>query len=136
MDKSKLQLGHEALALLTAMNSVQQYNTLALAWSVAGQMFSIGARYQWVTISYLVGFIVPVPFYLAWRFTKIECFRYFYTGIVLWYMVRRVNPGSSITQFGPLTSLSGLALRGRQLLYFYLFPPRRRRPVVAAQVPP
>ena len=66
--------------------NVQQYNTLAIAWSIAGDMFSVGARYQWVTISYLVGFIVPVPFWLLYRYTKIEFFRYVNLGIILWYM--------------------------------------------------
>ncbi|GAM88615.1 hypothetical protein ANO11243_066490 [Dothideomycetidae sp. 11243] len=66
--------------------TIQQYNTLGIAWSVAGDMFSVGARYQWVTISYLVGFIVPVPFWLLYRYTKIEFFRYANLGMILWYM--------------------------------------------------
>ncbi|TVY27147.1 Oligopeptide transporter [Lachnellula hyalina] len=66
--------------------NVQQYNTLAIAWSIAGDLFSVGARYQWVTISYLVGFIVPVPFYLLHRYTKIRFFEYINLPIVLWYM--------------------------------------------------
>ncbi|KAH6672407.1 OPT oligopeptide transporter protein-domain-containing protein [Halenospora varia] len=66
--------------------NVQQYNTLAIAWSIAGDMFSVGARYQWVTISYLLGFIVPVPFWLLYRKTKIEFFNYINLSIILWYM--------------------------------------------------
>ena len=66
--------------------TVQQYNTLAIAWSIAGDMFSVGARYQWVTIAYLVGFIVPFPFWIAYRYTKIEFFRYINLAIILWYM--------------------------------------------------
>lgn len=66
--------------------NVQQYNTLAIAWSIAGDMFSIGARYQWVTIAYLVGFIVPVPFWLLYRKTKIQFFEYINLSIILWYM--------------------------------------------------
>jgi hypothetical protein len=66
--------------------NVQQYNTLAIAWSIAGDMFSIGARYQWVTISYLLGFIVPVPFWFAYKYTKIEFFNYINLSIILWYM--------------------------------------------------
>ena len=66
--------------------NVQQFNTLGIAWSIAGDMFSIGARYQWVTIAYLVGFIVPVPFWLLYRYTKIEAFRYFNLAIILWFM--------------------------------------------------
>lgn len=66
--------------------TVQQYNTLAIAWSIAGDMFSVGARYQWVTISYLIGFLVPLPFFFAYRYTKLEIFRYLNLSIILWYM--------------------------------------------------
>ncbi|KAF2152269.1 OPT superfamily oligopeptide transporter [Myriangium duriaei CBS 260.36] len=66
--------------------NVQQYNTLAIAWSIAGDMFSVGARYQWVTISYLVGFVVPLPFYFLYRYTGNEQFRYWNMSIILWYM--------------------------------------------------
>jgi hypothetical protein len=66
--------------------NVQQYNTLALAWSMAGDMFSVGARYEWVTLSYLIGFIVPIPFWLIYRYTKIRFFSYINLSIILWYM--------------------------------------------------
>lgn len=66
--------------------TVQQYNTLAIAWSIAGSMFSVGVRYQWVTIAYLVGFVVPVPFWVAYRYTGVEFFRYVNLAIILWYM--------------------------------------------------
>ena len=49
-------------------------------------MFSIGSRYQWVTISYLLGFIAPIPFWIAYRFTKWQIFRYLNTSMILWYM--------------------------------------------------
>ncbi|KAE9366497.1 OPT superfamily oligopeptide transporter [Stipitochalara longipes BDJ] len=70
--------------------NVQQYSTLAIAWSIAGDMFSIGARYQWVTIAYLIGFIVLVPFWLIYRYTKIEFFNYINLSIILWYMGTQV----------------------------------------------
>ncbi|PWY87384.1 OPT superfamily oligopeptide transporter [Aspergillus heteromorphus CBS 117.55] len=61
------------------------FNSLAIAWSIAKDMFSIGGRYQWVTISYLVGFIVPVPFWLAHRYYPSPIFSYLNTSIILWY---------------------------------------------------
>jgi len=80
--------------------NVQQYNTLAVAWSIAKDMFSVGARYEWVTISYLVGFIVPVPFWLAYRYTKIELFRYLNCSLILWYMGWLfVGTNASITMY-------------------------------------
>ncbi|RDK41660.1 OPT superfamily oligopeptide transporter [Aspergillus phoenicis ATCC 13157] len=66
--------------------NVQQFNSLAIAWSIANDMFSIGGRYEWVTIAYLVGFIVPVPFWLANRFYPHPIFSYLNTSIILWYM--------------------------------------------------
>ena len=66
--------------------NVQQYNTLAIAWSIAAEMFSIGGRYQWVTIGYLLGFIVPVQFYLIYKYTGIRFFQYINLAIILWYM--------------------------------------------------
>ncbi|RAH47085.1 OPT family oligopeptide transporter [Aspergillus brunneoviolaceus CBS 621.78] len=65
---------------------IYQFNSLAIAWSMAKDMFSIGGRYQWVTISYLVGFAVPVPFWLANRFYPSGIFSYLNTSIILWYM--------------------------------------------------
>jgi len=66
--------------------NVQQYNTLALAWSMPQKMFSVGARYEWVTLAYLLGFIVPLPFWYLYRKTKIRFFEYINLSIVLWYM--------------------------------------------------
>lgn len=66
--------------------NVQQYNTLAIAWSIAGDMFSVGAQYQWVTLSYLWGFLAPLPMYFAYRYTKWWGFSYLNTSMILWYM--------------------------------------------------
>lgn len=49
-------------------------------------MFSIGARYQWVTIGYLVGFAAPLPMYFAYKYTGWWVFAYFNTSMILWYM--------------------------------------------------
>src|SRR3569833_3281204 len=54
--------------------NVQQFNMFSLAWSMPQKMFSVGARYEWVTLAYLLGFIVPLPFwYLYW----LSLFRFF-----------------------------------------------------------
>ena len=66
--------------------NVQQFNTLAVAWSMAGKLFSIGARYQWVTIAYLLGFVVPLPFYIMNRYRPHPFWRYVNLSIILWYM--------------------------------------------------
>ncbi|KAF2090416.1 OPT superfamily oligopeptide transporter [Saccharata proteae CBS 121410] len=66
--------------------NIQQFNTLAIAWSIAKDMFSIGARYQWVTAAYLVGFLVPFPFWIANKFYPNRFFSYINLSIILWYM--------------------------------------------------
>ncbi|EFY85027.1 hypothetical protein J3459_013049 [Metarhizium acridum] len=40
--------------------NVQAYSTLAVARSMAKDMFSVGSRYQWVILSYLIGFLAPL----------------------------------------------------------------------------
>lgn len=90
--------------------NVQQYNTLAIAWSMAGDMFSVGARYQWVTISYLIGFIVPVPFWLLYRYTKIEFFNYINLSIILWYMGKSI-----LFALFANTNICRMAIRWRKL---------------------
>lgn len=66
--------------------NVQQFNSLAVSWSIAKDMFSVGARYQWVTLSFLLGFAVPIPFWLAYRFWRKKFFAYINLSIILWYM--------------------------------------------------
>ncbi|KAK5112776.1 hypothetical protein LTR62_003874 [Meristemomyces frigidus] len=80
--------------------NIQQFNTLALAWSIAPDMFSVGARYQWVTLSFLVGFVAPLPLYFAYRYTGWWGFRYINTSIILWYFGNLfVGINSSLTSF-------------------------------------
>jgi len=48
--------------------NVQQYNSQAVAWgALAKYLFSVGGRYQWVTIGFLVGFAAPPPLYFLHR---------------------------------------------------------------------
>ncbi|KAL7932812.1 OPT oligopeptide transporter domain-containing protein [Trichoderma chlorosporum] len=80
--------------------NVQGYNTLAVAWSLAKNMFSVGSRYQWVTLGYLLGFAAPIPFWLAWKLTKREIFRDVNTSIIIWYAgVLCVGVNSSLLMF-------------------------------------
>jgi len=67
--------------------NIQMFNTLAIAWSIAPKMFSVGARYQWVTIAYLIGFLAPLPFYALHKlFPRNKVFPYLNSSIILWYM--------------------------------------------------
>lgn len=93
--------------------NIQQFNTLAIAWSIAPKMFSVGARYQWVTLSFLIGFLVPLPFYLAHRFFRPwRVFSYINCSIILWFMGNLfVGINSSITSFFIIAYFSQFYLR-------------------------
>lgn len=93
--------------------NIQQFNTLAIAWSIAPHMFSVGARYQWVTLSFILGFFVPLPFYLAYRyFRPWRVFSYINLSIILWFMGNLfVGINSSITSFFILAYASQFYLR-------------------------
>lgn len=66
--------------------NIQQFNTLAIAWSIAKDMFSVGAKYQWVTLAYLLGFVVPIPMYLGNKIWPHRAWSYFNFSIIAWYM--------------------------------------------------
>ncbi|KAF5655389.1 peptide transporter [Fusarium sp. NRRL 25303] len=92
---------------------VQQFNTLAIAWSIAPKMFSIGARYEWVTIAYLIGFAAPLPFYFAHRFfPHIRLFSYLNIPIILWYLgYLFVGLNASVTSYFILGAFGQFYLR-------------------------
>ena len=47
----------------------QQYNSQAIAWGgLAHELFGVGKIYQWTAWAYLLGFAVPVPFWIIHRY--------------------------------------------------------------------
>ncbi|RFU31628.1 hypothetical protein B7463_g4723, partial [Scytalidium lignicola] len=99
--------------------NVQQFNTLAISWSIASKMFSIGSKYQWVTIAYLLGFIAPVPFWLMNRFFPHPAWRYINTSIILWQMgYLFVGINSAITMFFGLGFFAQWYLRKKYPNFF------------------
>ncbi|KAG2183457.1 hypothetical protein INT43_006463 [Umbelopsis isabellina] len=66
--------------------NVQQFNSGAVTWGgLAHELFSPGKIYYPVAWSFLVGFLVPVPFYLLHRrFPKVG-FNTINTAIVVWF---------------------------------------------------
>jgi hypothetical protein len=44
---------------------VQAFNSQAVAWGMAKELFNVGGRYQWITLSLLLGFILPFPFWIG-----------------------------------------------------------------------
>ena len=55
---------------------IQAFNTLAVAWSIASDMFYVGRWYQWVTLSFLFGFVIPLPLWIANKYFPSKFFRY------------------------------------------------------------
>lgn len=44
----------------------QTFNTNAITWGgLAHELFSVGSKYQWMTLIFIPGFFVPIPFWLA-----------------------------------------------------------------------
>ncbi|PCG96334.1 Oligopeptide transporter OPT superfamily [Penicillium occitanis (nom. inval.)] len=66
--------------------NIQTFNSMAISWSIAPKMFSIGAHYQWVTIVFLLGFLVPLPTYIAYKITGNKNWGYNNPSIILWFM--------------------------------------------------
>jgi hypothetical protein len=92
--------------------NIQQFNTLAIAWSIASKMFSVGSRYEWVTLAFLLGFIIPIPAYIAYRLTGNKNWGYINPSIILWYMGNLfVGINSSLTMFFILAFVSQFYIR-------------------------
>jgi hypothetical protein len=61
----------------------QQYNSQAVAWGgLSHELFSVGSRYQWVPLSYLIGLVAPVPFWLIHRYWPKLHADFLYTPII------------------------------------------------------
>ena len=65
--------------------NIQQFNSLAITFSMAHHLYSVGKRYEWVTLSFFLGFLAPLPFWIAHRFTGKRAFSYINTSIILWF---------------------------------------------------
>lgn len=65
--------------------NVQQYNTLAVDWSIAGDLFSVDTRYQRVTFALLVRIVVPFPFWII-PLHQDSLLRIHQLSVIHWYM--------------------------------------------------
>jgi hypothetical protein len=65
----------------------QSYNSQAIAWGgLAHELFSSGRRYQWVPLSYIIGLVAPLPFWIIHRYWPRLRMDYYYTPII-WYVL-------------------------------------------------
>jgi OPT family small oligopeptide transporter len=66
-NKREILLSIEGTTLWSGQ-AVQQYNTQGITWGALPKyMYSVGCRYQWVPLSFLLGFVIPIPFYFLAR---------------------------------------------------------------------
>ena len=87
----------------------QQYNSQAIAWGglrclffqsspskfvddhfYSHQLFAVGKRYQFVSWAYLIGFMVPVPFWIMYRLWPKLRTDYLYTPVI--WCVKHTSP--------------------------------------------
>ena len=71
--------------------NIQIFNSAAITWSMAPKLYSIGARYEWATIVFLLGFLAPLPMYLMYKVTGNKMWGYTNPSIILWCEYRRAN---------------------------------------------
>ena len=83
-------------------------------------MFSVGARYQWVTLAFFIGFVVPLPFYAMNRFFPRQwIWSYFNLAIILWYLgYLFVGLNASVTMYYVIGIFGQYYLRKYRPQYF------------------
>ncbi|KZP23288.1 OPT superfamily oligopeptide transporter [Athelia psychrophila] len=98
----------------------QQYNSQAIAWGgLAHELFAAGKRYQWVSWAYVVGLIVPVPFWVVHRYYPRLRADYLYTPIIAYFIGWLcVGINASITMYFVIAWFSQWFLRTRYPRWF------------------
>src|ERR1700712_722989 len=82
-NQTPILLSIEGTSIWSGVN-IQSLNSAAITWAMAPKMFSIGARYQWVSAAYFIGFLVPLPsYFLAKFFPKQRIWSYLNVSIIL-----------------------------------------------------
>ncbi|KAG2157254.1 OPT oligopeptide transporter protein-domain-containing protein [Suillus clintonianus] len=98
----------------------QSYNSQAIAWGgLAHELFSTGQRYQWVPLSYLIGLVAPLPFWIIHRYWPKLHMDYYYTPIICSYIGGlSVGINSSVVSYYMVAFLSQWWLRTRYPRWF------------------
>jgi hypothetical protein len=98
----------------------QQYNSQAIAWGgLSRELFAAGSIYSWVPYAYLVGFIIPVPFWVAYKFWPKLRTDYLYTPVIVYFIGWLcVGVNSSILSYFTVAWTSQWFLRTRYPRWF------------------
>jgi hypothetical protein len=93
--------------------TVQTFNSQAIAWGgLAKDLFSVGGRYEWITLAFLVGFAIPLPFWVIHRYYPKLRLDYWNTAIITYYIgFLCVGINSSILSFFLIGFFSQFYLR-------------------------
>ncbi|KAG1803721.1 OPT oligopeptide transporter protein-domain-containing protein [Suillus plorans] len=98
----------------------QSYNSQAIAWGgLAHELFSSGQRYRWVPLSYLIGLVAPLPFWIIHRYWPRLRMDYYYIPIICYY-VGALSAGinSSVVSYYMVSFLCQWWLRTRYPRWF------------------
>jgi OPT family small oligopeptide transporter len=98
----------------------QQYNSQAIAWgALSHELFAIGKRYQFVAWAYLIGFLVPIPFWICHKLWPRLRADYLYTPVICYYIGWLcVGINSSIFSYFSIAWVSQWWLRTRYPRWF------------------
>ena len=82
-------------------NQAQQFNAQAVTFGgFPHELFSVGGQYQWVPLATLLGFVAPLPFWLAHRRWPRLGIHHINTPVILFYMCYlNVGINSSVMMF-------------------------------------
>ncbi|VEU21697.1 DEKNAAC102745 [Brettanomyces naardenensis] len=110
----------EATSVVWSGQNVQQYNTQGIAWgALSKEMFGIHGTYHMVPLALVIGFFLPIPFYLMHRFRPRWGFDKVNTPLMVWYIGWLcVGVNSSITCFFIAAIASQWFLRKYKPIYF------------------
>ncbi|KAG2054727.1 OPT superfamily oligopeptide transporter [Suillus hirtellus] len=98
----------------------QSYNSQAIAWGgLAHELFSSGQRYQWVPLSYLIGLVAPLPFWIIHRYWPRLRMDYYYIPIICYYIgALSAGINSSVVSYYIVSFLCQWWLRTRYPRWF------------------
>jgi len=98
----------------------QVYNSQAIAWGgLSRELFAPGKRYQWVAWAYLLGFLVPIPFWVVHRYYPKLRADYLYTPLIILCMgMLAAGINSSATMFFMIAWFSQWFMRTRHPKWF------------------
>lgn len=96
------------------------FNSQAVAWGgFSHSLFSAGKRYQWVTWAFLLGFLLPFPFWIAHKFLPKWRLDYWNTALIANYIgLLNIGVNSVTTPWFAIGAFSQFYLRKYRTNWF------------------